>query len=175
MLRIACFLGRLSGFLTCFENGWACSRDSLFPEFLMMRSAWMRISRSCKGYVFHKLWPCDHFHAQRPVFQNRWVTFVRALLRRSHGLWPLFRCSEFLKTTDFSCHTLDRSCDARKNCKVLSVKVTRKDLCRDFLSTDTQFIADVFSTNGGMLAKLPTAPWNLTSFSTPAAAARNAW
>ena len=71
-----------------------------------------------------------------------------------------------MKTTDFSCHTLDRSRDASKNRKVLSVKVTRKHLCRDFLSTDTKLVADVFFNEWWDVGKVTNRTRNLTSFHT---------
>ena len=77
--------------------------------------------------------------------------------------FTLFR---FLKTTDFSRHPLNRSRNARKNGKVLSVKVTRKNLCRNFLGTDTQFVADIFFNEWWDVGKVPNRTRNLTSFHT---------
>ena len=84
-------------------------------------------------------------------------------LRKELFHFTLFR---FLKTTNFSCHTLDRCCNAGKNCKVLSVKITRKHLCRDFLSTDTKFVADVFFNEWWDVGKVTNRTRNLTSLHT---------
>ena len=46
------------------------------------------------------------------------------------------------------------------------MKVTRKDLCRDFLSTDTQFVADVFFNEWWDVGKVTNRTRNLTSFHT---------
>ena len=46
------------------------------------------------------------------------------------------------------------------------MKVTRKDLCRDFLSTDTEFITDIFFNEWWDIGKVPNRTRNLTSFHT---------
>ena len=106
------------------------------------------------------------------VFRTDWIAFVRHCWR---PFWPfgkeLFhsRCSDFWRPRiSVAIRSIEVAMLAR-TAKYLSVKVTRKDLCRDFLSTDTNLSQTYFSTNGGMLAKLPTAPEILPA-STPAAA-----
>ncbi|KXU11134.1 hypothetical protein SMIDD22_01645 [Streptococcus mitis] len=46
------------------------------------------------------------------------------------------------------------------------MKVTRKHLCRDFLGTDTQFVADVLLYEWWDVGKVPNRTRNLTSFHT---------
>ncbi len=109
---------------------------------------------------FHKLLPCDHSNAlDLSVFRANWVTFVRhaepflTFGKKRLLTSALFRFFFFLKTTDFRCHTLDRSCDAGKNTQVLTAWRSRGSTCgRISWARIPACRRRIFNKCGGMLA-----------------------